>query len=124
MFCIQIGSRDGRRVFRKRKGRGWSNRNFSVAVQLRRSNIHTTGSYSEASVRLLRIPILPAADMKQDLKVVQSRQIRLSSHYFTNLIKTIYSFHLVQGDSLARGPKQIWEKYSRIWRNAFKCAWM
>ena len=31
---------------------------------------------------------------------------------------------LVQGDSLARGPKQIWEMYSRIWRNAFKCAWM
>jgi hypothetical protein len=30
----------------------------------------------------------------------------------------------IQGDSLARGPKQIWEKYSRIWRNAFKCAWM
>ena len=29
-----------------------------------------------------------------------------------------------QGDSLARDPKQIWEKYSRIWRNAFKCAWM
>jgi len=30
----------------------------------------------------------------------------------------------IQGDSLARGPKQIWEKYSTIWRNAFKCAWM
>ena len=30
----------------------------------------------------------------------------------------------IQGDSLAIGPKQIWEKYSRIWRNAFKCAWM
>jgi len=36
---------------KKRKGRGWSNRNFSVAVQLRRSNIHTTGSYSEPSVK-------------------------------------------------------------------------
>ena len=31
---------------------------------------------------------------------------------------------VIQGDSLARGPKQIWEKYSRIWTNAFKCAWM
>jgi len=31
---------------------------------------------------------------------------------------------IVQGDSVARGPKQIWEKYSRIWRNAFKCAQM
>ena len=33
-------------------------------------------------------------------------------------------FRLIQGDSLAKGPKQIWEKYSRIWRNSFKCAWM
>jgi len=32
--------------------------------------------------------------------------------------------NVVQGDSLARDPKQMWEKYSRIWRNAFKCAWM
>jgi len=31
---------------------------------------------------------------------------------------------IIQGDSVARGPKQIWEKYSRICRNAFKCAWM
>jgi len=31
---------------------------------------------------------------------------------------------IIQGDSLARDPKQIWGKYSRIWRNAFKCAWM
>ena len=30
----------------------------------------------------------------------------------------------IQGDSVATGPKQIWEKYCRIWRNAFKCAWM
>jgi len=92
MFCIQIGSRDGSRVFKKRKGRGWSNRNFSVAVQLGRSNIHTKGSYSEPSVNLLCMPILPAADMEQSLKVVQSCQIRLSSHYSKNLIKTIYSF--------------------------------
>ena len=35
-----------------------------------------------------------------------------------------FVFDLVQGDSLARGPKQIWEKYSRIWRNAFKCSLM
>ena len=95
MFRIQIGSRDGSRVFRKRKGRGWSNRNFSVAVQLGRSNILTKCSYSEPSVRVLCIPILPAADMEHGLKVVQSCQIRLSSHYFTNLIKTIYSFLFV-----------------------------
>jgi hypothetical protein len=81
---------------KKRKGRGWSNRNFSVAVQLGRSNILTKGSYSETSVRLLCIPILPAADMEQGLNVVQSCQIGLSLHYFTNLIKTIYSFLLVQ----------------------------
>ena len=30
----------------------------------------------------------------------------------------------IQVDSLARGPKHIWEKHSRIWRNAFKCPWM
>jgi len=96
MFCIQIGSRDGSRVFKKRKGRGWSNRNFSVAVQLGRTNILTKVSYSEQSVRLLCMPILPAVDTEQGLKVVQSCQIRLSSHYFTNLIKTIYSFLLVQ----------------------------
>ena len=36
----------------------------------------------------------------------------------------IYIYIYIQGDSLARGPKQIWKKYSRIWRNAFKCAWM
>ena len=32
--------------------------------------------------------------------------------------------NVIQGDSLARGPKQIWEKYSSIWRKAFECAWM
>jgi len=96
MFCIQIGSRDGSRVFKKRKGRGCSNRNFSVAVQLGRTNILTKVSYSEQSVRLLCMPILPAVDTEQGFKVVLSCQIRLSSHYFTNLIKTIYSFLLVQ----------------------------
>jgi hypothetical protein len=77
---------------KKRRGRGWSNRNFPAAVQLGRSNIYTKCNYSVPSVRLLCIPILPAADMEQGFKVVQSCQIRLSSHYFTNLIKTIYSF--------------------------------
>ena len=42
--------------------------------------------------------------------------------------RTVIGVHMlfltivIQGDYLARGPKQIWEKYSRIWRNA--CAWM
>jgi len=38
---------------------------------------------------------------------------------------TKFQFRLkIQGESLARGPQKIWEKYSRIWRNAFKCPWM
>jgi len=34
------------------------------------------------------------------------------------------TFLILQDDSLATGPKQIWEKYYRIWRNAFKNAWI
>ena len=43
---------------------------------------------------------------------------------FTKMSGLKYSHTYIQGDSLARGTKQIWEKYSRIWRNVFKCAWM
>ena len=31
---------------------------------------------------------------------------------------------IIQGDSLARGPKLLSIKYFRIWRNVFKCTWM
>ena len=53
--------------------------------------------------------------------VMQATKYTCSAPY-----RKFYSipFRFIQGDSLARGPKHIWEKHSRIWRNAFKCPWM
>ena len=49
---------------------------------------------------------------------------RLQFTYYNTTYNIWPSTHIIQGDSLVRGPKQIWEKYSRVWRNAFKCVWM
>ena len=58
----------------------------------------------------------------QNMKLKPKYEI--DTKYEIDIKYDIYIYTHTQGDSLARGPKQIWGKYSRIWRNAFKCAWM